>query len=110
MAFDDVLAERVRDVLAPEGGVTEKRMFGGLAFLLDGNMAVGVSGRGGLMVRVEPDRTEHLVATTTATAMEMRDRPVSGWVLVPPEDVAEEAELERWVAVGVARAGALPPK
>ncbi|QXC59900.1 TfoX/Sxy family protein [Aquihabitans sp. G128] len=104
MAYDEVLAERIRDLLAAEAEVTEKRMFGGLAFLLEGHMALAVSGQGGLMVRVEPDDTERLLATTKAEPMVMRGRDVKGWVRVAPEHVKTKRQLVPWVERGLARA------
>lgn len=103
MAHDEVLAARIRDLLAAEE-VTERRMFGGLAFLLDGHLAVAVSGRGGIMVRVDPDRTEHLLATTGAEPMIMRDRQVRGWVRVPDTHLRTNRQLTTWVTRGLARA------
>lgn len=108
MAYDPELADRLRDQL--EGTpTTEKRMFGGLAFLVGGHLAIAASGRDGLMVRCAPEDTErHL--SEGASPMEMRGKELSGWIRVPPEAVSDDAELGRWVQVGVARAEALPPK
>jgi len=106
MAYDHDLAERIRDLLVAEPELTEKKMFGGLAFLLDGRMAVAVSGEGGLMVRVERDQTDRLIATTKAGPMVMKDRPVQGWVRLAAEDVRTRRQLERWVTRGVERAHA----
>jgi TfoX/Sxy family transcriptional regulator of competence genes len=108
MAYDEALAARVRTRVAAVPGVTEKRMFGGLAFLVGGNMAVAASGQGGLLVRVDPAEGDELVQTTIATPMEMRGRRMSGWLRV---DVGEdEAQLAEWVDRGVAYARSLPPK
>jgi len=106
VAYDEVLAERVRDELAAEPDLTEKRMFGGLAFLLDGAMAVAVSGQGGLMVRVERAATDHLVATTQAGPMVMRGRELQGWVRVAADDLRTRRQLVRWLQHGVAAARA----
>jgi TfoX/Sxy family transcriptional regulator of competence genes len=110
VAHDEQLAERIRQLLAGEPGVTEQRMFGGLAFLIAGNMAVGVSGQGGILVRVDPSESESLVARTAAYPMEMRGRSMAGWLRVDAEHVAADAELEPWVTRGAAYARALPPK
>lgn len=106
MAYDEELAERIRGLVAGEPGLTEKSMFGGLAFLVAGNMAVAASGQGGLLVRVDPEESEALVASTDARPMEMRGREMAGWLRVdPPDD-----ELAGWVERGVAFARSLPPK
>ena len=97
MTYDEELAARIRDVLAGEAGVTEKRMFGGLAFLVDRPLAVRASGKGGLLVRVEPDRTDALLGEPGVAPFEMRGRPMTGWLHVSPAAVADEAGLERWV-------------
>jgi TfoX/Sxy family transcriptional regulator of competence genes len=110
MTYDADLAERVRRVLAGEPGVTEKRMFGGLAFLLDGHMAVGASGQGGLMVRIDPADTDDLVDPPHARPFEMRGRAVTGWLRVDDEPLTSEEELRRWVERGIAFARTLPPK
>jgi TfoX/Sxy family transcriptional regulator of competence genes len=110
MAYDEHLAERIRALLAGEAGVTEQRMFGGLAFLVGGNMAVGASGQGGILVRVDPAESDELVANTNAYPMEMRGRTMTGWLRVDADDVATEEQLELWVARGTAFARALPPK
>lgn len=110
MAYDEDLADRIRELLAGEPDVTEKAMFGGLAFLVGGHMAVAVSGQGGLMVRVEPAQTGALVAEPHAGPFEMRGRPLRGWVRVQAEGVATTQQLEGWVGRGVAYARALPPK
>jgi hypothetical protein len=108
MSYDVELADRLRDQL--EGTPTsEKKMFGGLAFLVGGNMAVAASGQGGLMVRCAREDTETHVAAG-ASRMEMKGRAMDGWLRVPAEAVAEDADLARWVQVGVAEAEALPPK
>lgn len=104
MAYDEDLAERIRDRLAAEPDVTEKKMFGGLAFLVDGHLAVAVSGQGGLMVRVEPDDTERLLATAGVEPMVMRGRELSGWVRVAAEQVRTARQLGTWVTRGVRRA------
>ena len=106
MAYDEALAERIRELLVGESGLTEKKMFGGLAFLVAGNMAVAASGQGGLLVRVDPAEGERLVETTDAQPMEMRGRELVGWLRVDPpsERVAE------WVERGVAYARTLPRK
>ncbi len=109
MAHDDALAERVRALLAASD-VTEKRMFGGLAFLLAGHLAVAVSGQGGLMVRVDPAESEQLVSGTAAERMVMRDRPMQGWLRLTSADVAEDEVLAEWVDRGLRFAATLPPK
>ena len=110
MAYDEDLANRVRELMAGEAGVTEQKMFGGLAFLIGGNMAVAASGQGGVLVRVDPVESAALVAATSARSMEMRGRPMPGWLQVAPEDVRTEPELARWVELGTGYARSLPPK
>jgi TfoX/Sxy family transcriptional regulator of competence genes len=110
MAYDEELADRVRAEIGPLDGLTEKQMFGGLAFLIGGNMAIGVTSRGGIMVRVDPDETEKVLAKTAATEMVMRGRPARGWVGVAAEDVRTKRQLAAWVKRGLAYAGSLPPK
>jgi TfoX/Sxy family transcriptional regulator of competence genes len=107
VAYDEDLAERVRGLLGSEAGLTEKRMFGGLAMLLDGNMAVVVRGRGGLMVRVSGADTARAEAEPSAHLAEMRGRPMTGWYVIPAEAVAKAADLRRWVTRGVRAARAL---
>lgn len=110
MAYDEDLANRIRELIAVEEGLTEQRMFGGLAFLIGGNMSVGVSGQGGLMVRVDPAETDTLVAQPHARPMQMRGRPMQGWLRVDADGVRTKRELEPWVRRGVAYARSLPPK
>jgi TfoX/Sxy family transcriptional regulator of competence genes len=110
VAYDEDLAERIRDVLAAEHDVSEKAMFGGLAFLVSGNMAVSASGRGGLMVRVDPKDGEKFIASGAARPMEMRGREMSGWLRVANEDVRLKRQLSKWVNIGVTYARSLPPK
>ena len=110
MAYDEDLANRIRELLADVEAITEKKMFGGLAFLLHGNMAVAASGRGGLLVRVDPDETDAAVARPHAARMEMRGRTMDGWITVAPEGLATKRALAPWVKRGVAFARTLPPK
>jgi hypothetical protein len=109
VAYDEDLADRIRALLRPEAGIAEKAMFGGLGFLVHGNMAVAASGQGGILLRVAGDDADELVASTPAEPMEMRGRPLRGWVRVGPDDLAGAA-LDPWVARGLATARALPPK
>ena len=110
MAYDERLAERIRELIAGETGLTEKKMFGGLAFLIDGNMAVAASGQGGVLVRVDPARSDMLVATTGARLMEMRGRSMQGWLRVDPEDLRTKRQLAKWVQLGTTYARSLPAK
>jgi TfoX/Sxy family transcriptional regulator of competence genes len=110
MAYDEALAARVRELVAGEPALTEKKMFGGLAFLVGGNMAVSASGQGGLLVRVDPDESDALVETTPARLMEMGGRQMPGWLRVDAEDVRTKRQLASWVKRGVSFAGSLPPK
>ena len=110
MAYDEVLADRIRDLVTGEPGLTEQKMFGGLAFLIGGNMAVAASGQGGVLVRVDPAESDALVAATNARPMEMRGRQMPGWLRVAPEDVRTEPELARWVELGTGYARSLPAK
>ena len=110
MAYDDELADRVRGLVANEPDLTEKEMFGGLAFLVGGNLAVAASGQGGLLVRVDPTQTDTLLAATNARLMEMRGRPLAGWLRVDSEDVRGEHELAKWVELGTTYARSLPAK
>jgi TfoX/Sxy family transcriptional regulator of competence genes len=108
MAYDEDLANRIRELIAAEPDVTEKRMFGGLAFLVSGNMSVAASGQGGLMVRVEPEETDKLLSKPHTRPMEMRGREMQGWVRVDDEGVRTKRQLEPWVRRGVAFARSLP--
>jgi TfoX/Sxy family transcriptional regulator of competence genes len=114
MAYDEDLADRIRvaigNAVDVNGLVTEKRMFGGLAFLLGGNMAVAASGQGGLMLRVDPEETETLLAQPHAAPMEMRGREMAGWLRVGAAGVESDEDLRRWVEIGLTRACSLPPK
>ena len=110
MAYDEELAARVRGVLAREPDLSERRMFGGLAFLLGGHMAVAASGQGAMMVRADPDDTESLTSHAGVEPMEMRGRPMKGWLLVADEAVSDDDQLARWVGVGVSYVRTLPPK
>ena len=110
MAYDEDLADRIRELVAGEKGLTEQKMFGGLAFLIGGNMAVAASGQGGLMVRVDPGETEQLAARPHARPFEMRGREMAGWLRVDDEGVRTKRGLEAWVRRGMAYAGSLPPK
>lgn len=110
MAYDEDLAARLRALLASEPGLRESRMFGGLAFLLDGHLAVAASGQGGLMLRVDPADTDSLVDGHSVTRMEMRGRAMDGWLRVTGEAVATDHALARWAGHGVAFVRTLPPK
>jgi TfoX/Sxy family transcriptional regulator of competence genes len=110
VAYDEDLANRIRELMAGEAGVTEKTMFGGLAFLIGGNMAVAASGQGGLLVRVDPEETDTLAAKPHAGRMVMRGREMQGWLRVDDEGVGTTRRLEPWVKRGVAYARSLPPK
>ena len=110
MAYDEDLANRIRELLANEPGVLEKRMFGGLAFLIGGHMSVSVSGRGGLLLRCDPNQTAALLGKPHAEVFEMRGRAMQGWLRVDPDGVRSKRQLERWVARGVDYARSLPAK
>jgi TfoX/Sxy family transcriptional regulator of competence genes len=110
MAYDEDLANRIRELLADEDGVSELTMFGGLAFLLAGNMAVAASGHGGLLVRVDPVEGEGLVSGAHASPMVMRGREMTGWLRVDAEALASKRQLQAWVRRGVAFARSLPAK
>jgi len=110
MAYDEELAHRLRDLLDGEPGVSEKKMFGGLAFLVSGNMAIAASGQGGALVRVDPAESDHLVDTTSAEVAVMQGRPMTGWLRIPHESLATSADLESWVGIGIDYARSLPSK
>ena len=110
MAYDEQLAARIRELVAGERDLTEKKMFGGLAFLIGGNMAVAASGQGGPLARVDPAQSDSLVASTKAQPMEMRGRAMAGWLRVDSDDVRTKRELSRWVERGVKYARSLPAK
>jgi TfoX/Sxy family transcriptional regulator of competence genes len=110
MAYDEHLAERVRELLADERDVTERKMFGGLAFLLNGHMSVSASHTGGLLVRVDQADSEAALARPHAAPMQMGGRTMAGWILVAPEGVRTKRQLTEWVGRGVRHAKTLPPK
>jgi hypothetical protein len=110
VAFDEDLAVRIRDLVRTEHGLTEKKMFGGLAFLIGGNMAISASGQGGVLVRVDPDRSGELAARPHAEVAVMRGREMPGWLRVDADGVRTKAQLQRWVDEGVAYARSLPGK
>ncbi|MBA2637910.1 MAG: TfoX/Sxy family protein [Solirubrobacterales bacterium] len=110
MAYDEDLASRIRELIPRDPDVSERRMFGGLAFLVGGNMAVAASGQGGLMVRVDPEDTDALLARPHAHPFEMRGRAMQGWLRVDAEGVRAKRQLEPWVKRCVAYARSLPPK
>jgi hypothetical protein len=110
MAYDEALAGRIRELVSGEAALTEMKMFGGLAFLVGGNMAVAASGQGGLLVRVDPGKSDALVESSAAYPMEMRGRPMAGWLRVDLEHVRFDNELSPWVDRGVSYARSLPPK
>jgi TfoX/Sxy family transcriptional regulator of competence genes len=110
MAYDEDLANRVRELVGSERGLTEKKMFGGLAMLLHGNMAVAIRGGGGLLVRVDPEESEAVLAERGAQLMEMRGREMRGWITVTPAACRTDGDLRRWVTRGVSYARGLPKK
>jgi TfoX/Sxy family transcriptional regulator of competence genes len=110
MAYDEDLARRMRELVGKERGITEQRMFGGLAFLINGNMAVSASSQGGLLLRVHPDETDALLKKPHAYPFEMRGRTMQGWLRVDAEGVRTKRQLEQWVGRGVAYARSLPSK
>jgi TfoX/Sxy family transcriptional regulator of competence genes len=110
MAYDEELAERVRDLIMGMADISERRMFGGLAFLVDGHMAVVVSGQGGLMARIDPRDQAGLVDGTAVEPMVMRGRAMSGWVRVAASAIADDRSLQEWTDRCVAYAASLPPK
>ena len=110
MTFDTELADRIRELVAAEKGITERRMFGGLAFLVHGNMAVSASGQGGLLLHVDPDATHELAARPHASVAIMRGREMRGWLRVDAPGVRTKQQLQRWVEVGVSHARSLAPK
>lgn len=110
MAYDEALADRLREALQGERGLTEKRMFGGLAFMINGNMAVSASSKGGLLLRVDPAETDTLVKEPHVGPFEMRGRAMDGWLRIDADAVKTAKQLRRWASVGVAYARSLPSK
>ena len=110
MAYDEELAGRIRTLVGDRENLTEQKMFGGLAFLVGGNMAIAASGQGGILVRIDPAQSAELVATTPAEPMEMRGRSMAGWLRVDAAAVADDAALAEWVERGVGYAASLPSK
>lgn len=109
MAYDEALAARVQEVLGDNPEISERKMFGGIAFMLSGKMAVGVSGDE-LMVRIDPDDQELALARPAVRPFDMTGRPMKGWILVGPEVIAEDGDLEQWINLGLDYAASLPPK
>jgi hypothetical protein len=110
MTYDAHLADRIREAVEGEPGLSEKKMFGGLAFLVHGSMAVAASGQGGLLLRVDPADSDRLVASDHVDRMVMRGRPMDGWLRIAPDAVESDVDLRRWVDVGLSYARSLPPK
>jgi TfoX N-terminal domain len=110
MVYDEDLANRIRELLGPERGVEEKRMFGGLAFLINGNMSVAASGQGGLLVRVPPEDTDKLLRRDHVDPMVMAGREARGWLRVAADGLKTKRQLQGWVTRGVGYARSLPPK
>jgi hypothetical protein len=110
VAYDEDLANRIRELIGRDPDLSEKKMFGGLAFLIGGNMAVAASGQGGVLVRVDPEQSDALVASTNARLMEMRGREMRGWLRVSSDDLRSKRELARWVELGTTYARSLPAK
>ena len=110
VAYDEDLAQRIRALVATQPGLNEKKMFGGLAFLIGGNMAITASGQGGILVRVGPERSDELVATTTASVAVMGGRPRPGWLRVGAEELGTKRQLAKWVDLGVGVARSLPAR
>lgn len=110
MAYDEDLVARIRDLIGPDPELTEKKMFGGLAFLIRGHMAISASGQGGVLMHVDPGRSAGLVATTRATTAVTQGREMPGWLRVSPEGLASDGGLSRWVDIGIEHARSLPPK
>ena len=110
MAYDEETANRIRELVQSEAGVSEMRMFGGLAFLINGNMAVAASGKGGLLLRCDPADTDALVAQPSAGRFEMRGKEMDGWLRIDAPAIKTDKSLRRWVDVGVGYARSLPPK
>jgi TfoX/Sxy family transcriptional regulator of competence genes len=109
VAYDETLAERVRDVISVRDGFSERKMFGGIGFMVGGNMACGVSGDE-LMVRLDPEEAEKALAEEHVRVFDMTGRPMKGWILVAPEATASDQELAGWVDAGADFAASLPPK
>src|ERR1700759_3323066 len=110
MAYDEALAQRIRDIIGPDPRLTEQKMFGGLSFLIAGRMAISASGQGGVFLHVGREQGDELVATTKATTAVMRGKEMRGWLRVAAEHVATDAELSPWVELGIEHARSLPPK
>jgi hypothetical protein len=110
MAYDEVLATRIRDLIGPDPELAEKKMFGGLAFLIRGHMAISASGQGGVLVHVDPERSDDLLATTKATTAVMRGREMPGWLRISQEHLATDDELSKWVEIAISHARSLPSK
>jgi hypothetical protein len=110
MAYDERLAERIWELVAEEDGLTDKKMFGGLAFLINGHMSVSASREGGLLLRVDPEQTDALLEEPHTRPFVMRERPMDGWLRVDADGVERDEDLRRWVACGVGYARTLPPK
>ena len=109
MAYDEALASRVRATLGDNPAISERQMFGGIAFMLAGNMAIGVS-KDDLMVRIDPDDQDEALAQPNVRILDMTGRPMKGWILVAPEATEDDADLQGWVEAGLDFAGSLPPK
>jgi TfoX/Sxy family transcriptional regulator of competence genes len=110
VAYDEDLANRIRELVSGQANLTEKKMFGGLAFLIGGHMAISASGQGGVLVRVDPRDTDKLVSSSSAQIAVMQGRQMDGWLRVGPEQVRTKAQLAKWVTIGTAYALSLPPK
>jgi hypothetical protein len=110
VAYDEDLADRIRALLPTDHDVVEKKMFGGLAFLIGGNMSVSASGQGGMLLRCDPEETDALVREPHVERFTMRGREMDGWLRVDSAAFDSDADLKRWVAVGVDYARSLPPK
>ena len=110
MAYDENLAERIRSLALDEPDMTEKKMFGGLGFILDGNMAFAASSTGGLMVRIPPDDVDRLTAQPGVERFEMKGRTMNGWLHIDPAQLTEDQQLSKWMEIGIDFASTLPPK
>ena len=110
MAYDEELADRIRQLIGSDPELTEKKMFGGLAFLIRGNMAIAASSEGGAIVRIDPAESDSLLATTEATLVKMRGRDMPGWLRVSSDDLRADDQLAPWVEIGTRYARSLPPK